>query len=158
MSLKTLTDEYAAGPALLRKAVAGMSREQVLARPIEGKWSTLEVVCHLADFEVVFVDRLTAVIAEDEPTLPGRDEQRYAARLAYQDRDLNEELRLIEVCRSRVARILQTLTEVDLARVGRHTEAGPLTLEQLLGRIIKHIQHHVKFIHEKRAAMGLPAA
>lgn len=34
MSLKTLTDEYAAGPALLRKAVAGMSREQVLARPI----------------------------------------------------------------------------------------------------------------------------
>ena len=57
-----------------------------------------------------------------------------------------------------MVRILQSLTEADLARVGRHTEAGPLTLEQLLVRIIKHIQHHVKFIHEKRAALGLPAA
>ena len=38
------------------------------------------------------------------------------------------------------------------------TEAGPLTLEQLLERIIKHVEHHVKFIHEKRAALGLPAA
>jgi len=158
MSLATLIDQYAAGPVLVRQAVAGMSREQVLARPIEGKWSTLEVVCHLADFEVVFVDRLTAVIAENEPTLPGRDEQKYAARLAYHDRELDEQLRLIEACRAHVTRILKKLTVADLARKGNHTEAGPLTLEQLLGRIINHIQHHVKFIHEKRKALGLRPA
>jgi uncharacterized damage-inducible protein DinB len=158
MSLATLIDQYAAGPALLRQAVAGMSREQVLARPIEGKWSTLEVVCHLADFEVVFVDRLTAVIAENEPTLPGRDEKHYAARLAYHDRDLEEQLRLVEACRGHVARILKSLGDADLARQGKHTEAGPLTLAQLLGRIINHIQHHVKFIHEKRQALGMQPA
>jgi len=45
----TLIDEYLAGPQLLRQAIAGMSREQLLARPIPGKWSTLEVICHLAD-------------------------------------------------------------------------------------------------------------
>ena len=158
MTLKTLTDEYAAGPAILRKAVSGMSREQVLARPIAGKWSTLEVVAHLCDFEVVYVDRVTAIIAENEPTLPGRDEKHYAARLAYQERDLEEELRLMEVCRSRTTRILRTLNDADLARVGRHTEAGPLTLAQMLERIIKHVHHHVQFIHEKRQALGLPKA
>jgi uncharacterized damage-inducible protein DinB len=155
MSLATLTEQYAAGPALVRQAVAGLSREQLLARPIEGKWSSLEVVCHLADFEAVFVDRLTSVIAENEPTLPGRDEQKYAARLAYHQRDLEEQLRLIEACRGHVTRILRTLSDADLARKGIHTEAGPLTLEQLLGRIISHIQHHVKFIHEKRQALGV---
>jgi uncharacterized damage-inducible protein DinB len=155
MSLATLTEQYAAGPALVRQGVAGLSREQLLARPIEGKWSSLEVVCHLADFEAVFVDRLTAVIAENEPTLPGRDEQKYAARLAYHERDLEEQLRLIEACRGHVTRILRTLGDADLARKGIHTEAGPLTLEQLLGRIINHIQHHVKFIHEKRKALGV---
>jgi len=158
MSLATLIDQYAAGPVLVRQAVTGMSREQVRARPIEGKWSTLEVVCHLADFEVVFVDRLAAVIAENEPTLPGRDEQKFAARLAYHERDLEEQLRLIEACRGHVTRILRTLGDADLARRGIHTEAGPLTLEQLLGRIINHIQHHVKFIHEKRKALGVPPA
>ena len=46
MSVAQLIDQYAAGPAQLRQAVAGMSREQILARPIAGKWSTLELVAH----------------------------------------------------------------------------------------------------------------
>lgn len=154
MSLAALIDQYSAGPALVRQAVAGMTREEVLARPIAGKWSSLEVVAHLADFEIVFADRLAAVAAEDGPTLPGRDEQRFAARLAYHERDLEEEVRLIELCRGRLARVLRTLTDGDLGRVGNHTEAGPLTLEQLLTRAIDHVQHHVKFIHEKRRAMS----
>ena len=40
-------DDYLAGPTLLRQKVAGMTREQLIARPIPGKWSTLEVICHL---------------------------------------------------------------------------------------------------------------
>jgi uncharacterized damage-inducible protein DinB len=155
MSLATLTEQYAAGPMILRQAVAGMSREQVLARPVEGKWSTLEVICHLSDFEIVYVDRLTAIIAETDPALPGRDEQKYAARLAYQQRDLEEELRLVEACRTHTARILRTLPEGDLTRRGIHTEAGPLTLAQMLDRIVGHVQHHVKFIYDKRKALGI---
>lgn len=154
MPLSALIDKYSSGSNLLRQSISGMTREQVLARPIVGKWSTLEVVAHLADFEVIGVDRLTAVIADHEPTLPGRDEQKYAARLAYDQRDLEEQLRLIELCRSHVTRILRTLTEADLQRRGIHTEAGPLTLEQLLGRSINHVEHHLKFIHEKRQALG----
>ena len=49
---------YLAGVDQLRQAVAGLSREQLLARPIPGKWSTLEVVCHLADFEPVLFRRI----------------------------------------------------------------------------------------------------
>jgi hypothetical protein len=153
MSRSTLIDRYVAGPKLVREAVAGMSREQLVARPVEGKWSTLEVVAHLADFEVVGVDRLTAPLAEREPTLPGRDEQAYAARLAYHERDLEEQLRLIEACRTHTARILRTLSADDWQRVGIHTEAGPMTVEQLLERFVRHIEHHVPFIHEKRKAM-----
>ena len=60
MEPTTLIDSYLDGPQLLRKAVAGMSQEQLVARPIPGKWSTLEVVCHLADFEIVCGDRIEA--------------------------------------------------------------------------------------------------
>ena len=69
METTTLIDNYLDGPQLLRKAVAGMSQEQLVARPIPGKWSTLEVICHLADFEIVGADRIKRVIAENEPTL-----------------------------------------------------------------------------------------
>jgi uncharacterized damage-inducible protein DinB len=155
MSLSQLIEQYVDGAKVLRQAVAGMSREQILARPIPGKWSTLEVVVHLADFEIVYVDRITAIVAEEEPQLPGRDEQQYAARLAYHERDLEEELKLVEVCRSRVARILRKLADADLTRRGIHTEAGPLTLQQMIERATKHVQHHVTFIGEKRKALGM---
>lgn len=157
MTLEALIDRYAAGVDLVQRAVAGMAAEQWQGRPVPGKWSTLEVVSHLADFEIVGVDRLAAVIAEDEPTLPGRNELHYARRLAYSVRDAEEQLQLISLCRRHTTRILRTLTDADLSRRGIHTEAGLLTLENLLERVINHVEHHVKFIHEKRRALGLPA-
>ncbi|MBA4018086.1 MAG: hypothetical protein C0483_13010 [Pirellula sp.] len=155
MSHSELVERYAVGAQRVREAVAGMSPEQIASRPIPGKWSTLEVVAHLADFEIIGVDRLTAVIAEDSPTLPGRCEQRYAARLHYLERDIEEQLQIIELCRSHTTRILRRLTAEDWTRPGVHTEAGPLTLMQLLERVVRHVEHHVPFIHEKRKALGI---
>jgi uncharacterized damage-inducible protein DinB len=152
----TLIDNYLAGIQTLRRAVAGMSREQLLARPVAGKWSTLEVVCHLCDFEPVYADRMKRVIAEDRPQLIGADEKRFAAALAYHDRDLEEELALMEQTRRQMGRILRTLPDEAFRRVGVHNERGPVTLEQLLTTITNHITHHAKFILEKRQALGLP--
>ncbi|MBN8626637.1 MAG: DinB family protein [Planctomycetes bacterium] len=146
-------DRYEAGPGLIRDAVQGMTTVEAMARPIAGKWSALEVVAHLADFEIIGVDRLTSVIAEHEPKLPGRDEQQYAARLRYQHRDLEEQLRLIESCRGHVAKLLRTLGPDDWRRCGIHSEAGLLTLTQLLERVVRHVEHHVPFILEKREAL-----
>jgi len=154
-SLPQIIDDYLAGTAMARQAVAGMTREQVLARPVPGKWSTLEVVCHLADFEPIFADRMKRVIALDRPPLFGADENRFAAELAYHARDLDEELILIEQTRRQMARILGTLAPAALARVGVHNERGPLTLEQLLAGATRHIPHHIKFISDKRRALGL---
>ena len=153
--LPTLIEQYLDGPQQLRQAVAGMTREQLLARPIAGKWSSLEVVVHLADFDPIYVDRMKRVIAEDKPMLVGADEQKFSAALFYHDRDLEEELSIIDVSRSHMARILRKLPESALQRVGNHNERGPVTLEKLLTSIIGHVQHHLKFIVEKRQALGL---
>ena len=157
-NLTQLIGDYLAGPALLRKAVSGMSREQLLARPMAGKWSTLEVVAHLADFDPILAMRMKSIIAEDKPQLIGADENRFAAALAYDDRDVEEELAIIERTRSQMARILRKQPEEVLQRVGVHNERGPLTLERFLTMAGKHIPHHVEFIAEKRKALGLPPA
>ena len=154
-----LIDEYLAGPAILRKAVSGMSRAQLAARPIQGKWSTLEVVCHLTDFDVIYADRMKRVAAEDKPEIWGADQERYAAALGYPERDVEEELALLEQTRKHTARILRTLPESAFARTATHHEPGksePRTLERYLTLMIGHIPHHVQFIHEKRRALGLP--
>ena len=154
-ALTPLIDNYLAGAQTLRQAVRGMTREQVLARPVPGKWSTLEVVAHLADFDPILADRMKRIIAEDKPQLLGADEKKFALALAYHHRDAEEELTIIERTREQMARILRTLPEEAFQRVGLHNERGPLTLERLVTMSTNHIPHHVKFIEEKRKALGL---
>jgi hypothetical protein len=79
----------------------------------------------------------------------------FAARLAYAERDVDEEVALIELIRKQMGRILRTLKADDFARNGRHSCDGALTLENLQERVTAHIPHHVQFIQEKRRAMGL---
>jgi len=152
---KKLVDEYVAAPAILRKAIAGMSHEQLLARPVAGKMSTLEVVVHLADFDPIIADRMKRIIALDNPPLIGADDKLYTEKLHYHDRNLEEELAIIDLTRSQVARILRKLPDSAWARTGQHSEKGPLTLEQMVALGTRHIVHHVKFIEEKRKALGL---
>src|SRR6266699_3839175 len=68
---------YQQGIEALRNSVAGMTAEQVLCRPIPGKWSTLEVVAHLADTEIYYTDRIERTIALERPLLIGVDERLY---------------------------------------------------------------------------------
>ena len=85
---------YEQGIDDLRAAVAGMTAEQVLCRPIPGRWSTLEVVAHLADTEIYYTDRIERTIALERPLLIGVDERPYPERLNYQAFDLAEQLDL----------------------------------------------------------------
>ncbi len=153
MTLDELLKQYERGPELLREAVMQAEDEQFLLKPIPGKWSIQQVVCHIADFEPVYTDRMKRVLVEDNPTMFGGDPGAFAAGLHYEQRNVHEELDLIAVVRSQMARILRNTDVEDFQRTGVHSEAGPLTLETLLERVTGHIPHHVKFIHEKIAAM-----
>jgi hypothetical protein len=153
MDHRQLIDDYLAGPQKLRAAVSGMTPDQINAAPVPGKWSTRHVICHIADFEAVYADRMKRVIAEHEPTMFSGDPDVFAARLAYNQRDIEEELQLIEITRKQVGRILRALGPQDFQRRGIHSTDGPLTLATLLERIAIHIPHHAKFIEEKRAAL-----
>jgi len=159
MSKSQLLENYLNGVKTVRDAVQGLSPAQLKARPVAGKWSTLEVVCHLADFEPIYADRMKRILSHDRPALASVDEQKLA-KLAYNDRDVREELNVIEATRKAFARLLGTLPDAALQRTGIYQHEGKdeeRTVEKFLTSITNHIPHHVKFIHEKRRALGLPA-
>lgn len=153
--LHAMIEQYLDGPKLLRNAVAGMTAEQLRARPIPGKWTTLECVAHISDFEPILADRIKRMVAMENPVLQGADENRFITELACGERDLEEELQLVEVTRSQLARILRTKGPEVLARVGTHSERGQMTVERMLQGAINHITHHLAFVQEKRKALGL---
>jgi hypothetical protein len=156
-AMPELIEKHLAGIGLVRKAIAGMTSDQLRARPVPGKWSTLEVVCHLVDSDQAWIHRMKRVIAEEKPLLIGYDEARFPIALGYQDRNVEEELSLLEAGRRQMAGILRALPAEALGRTGVHSERGLVTLEQMLVVENDHIPHHVKFIHDKRRGLGLPA-
>jgi DinB superfamily len=138
----------------LRSAVAGMTKEQVLARPVPGRWSTVECVGHLADTEIFFTDRIVRTVAMDRPLLMSADETQYIERLDYQSFDLEEELALFTALRRHAVRILRAQPPEVWTRTAVHSQSGLLTLRQLVLQAVRHLRHHLPFIAEKRAALG----
>lgn len=154
-TMAELTEAYLAGVGELRAAIAGMTREQMLARPVPGKWSTLEVVAHLADFDPVYAERMKRVIALERPSFLEADETLFARSLAYHERDAEDELALMDLTRRQMVRTLRTLPDAALARVGVHTTRGERTLADLINGVIDHVRSHLPHIAEKRRALGV---
>jgi hypothetical protein len=151
-----LADQYLAGAKSLREAVKGMTREQLTARPVPGKWSTLEVICHIADFEPVLADRMKRIIAlGDVPLYLAADENLFAKAFNYHDRDLEEQLALVEAIRKDMARTIRALKPEQLQLTGCHNKKGIQTLEQVIKTATNHIPHHLTFVAEKRKALGV---
>ncbi|MEZ6125277.1 MAG: DinB family protein [Planctomycetaceae bacterium] len=150
VSLEALLRTYETGPEQLMSAVAGLSDDQLDAQPVAGRWSVRQVICHLADFEIVYADRMKRVLAEDNPTLMSGDPNDFARRLNYASRNVGEELQLIHQIRRHVAGILRSCDVEEFQRTGVHSTDGPLTLETLLERVTGHVPHHLTFIEEKR--------
>jgi hypothetical protein len=73
--------------------------------------------------------------------------------LKYQEHDLDEELELIAITRRQMARILRLISPDVWDRSAVHSETGLVTLRQLLLHASNHLQHHLRFIAEKRAAL-----
>ena len=145
---------YEQGIDDLRAVVAGMTPEQVVARPVLGKWSTVECVGHLADTEIFFTDRIVRTVAMDRPLLMSADEKLYIERLDYQGFDLEEQLALFTALRRHAARILRMQPPEAWRRTAVHSDSGLLTLRQLVLQAVRHLRHHLPFIAEKRAALG----
>jgi uncharacterized damage-inducible protein DinB len=154
---RDLIQAYLEGPKQVRRAVADLTAEQFQARPVQGRWSTIEVVCHLVDSEQAWCHRMKRVIAEEKPLIVGYDESRFTATLNYAKHDVQEELALLESMRRQMARILSGLPAEAWSRTCVHTERGLMTLEEMLEAEVDHIPHHIRHIVAKRKALGLTA-
>ncbi len=153
---RELLQRYSTGADQLRPAIAGLTREDLIARPGPGKWSILELVIHVSDSDFVGADRMKRVIAEENPPLIGFDENLWIARHFPHEQSLEDAVLLFELGRRQMSRILAQLPEADFSRTGIHNERGPLTLENLVQTFVDHLEHHLKFLREKRERLGKP--
>jgi hypothetical protein len=150
-----LLGRYLDGGEVLRRAIEGLDAEALRVRPIAGKMSSLEVLCHVVDADQFMCDRMKRTIGTERPLLMGVEAVDYLTLLHYHERDPELDIRLLEVQREQMAADLDRVDEGAWARVAIHSEVGALTLRQLLNHAVCHLEAHAETIVDKRAAMGL---
>jgi hypothetical protein len=149
-----LVARYAAGFAEVQAALADFPADKLTARPLAGQWTAAEVVHHMADSEMNSAIRLRKLLCEDSPQLQGYDQDHYAVRLRYNERDIGPALLAFQAARATSLQILGGLQESDWRRAGTHSEAGAYSLEDWLRIYAEHAHAHAEQIRRVRRALG----
>ena len=153
---RDLIERYAAGGARLAPAIAGLTREQLNAFPVPGTWSIQQIVMHMMDSDLIASDRMKRVAAEDHPTLIGYNETAFGQKLFYDQLDPQLACEIFAKNRQMTTEILRRLPAESFARTGHHNERGEVTLTDLVETYADHLDHHLKFILDKRRLLGRP--
>src|SRR5688500_10121185 len=143
MAHKELIDRYEHGGEKLALAIRGLTRDDLLCVPDPaanvGRWSIQQVVIHCMDSELVSMDRLKRMIAEDNPTLIGYDENKFVAGLFYDEQPADDAVQVVDLVRKTFARVLRKLPPTAFARSGVHNERGRITVGGYLEAVVDHL-------------------
>lgn len=149
---EALIEQYAAGPARLRAALANVPGEALKWRPAPKEWSVHEVICHCADSETNSYARIRYVIAEPDPLIVGYDQDRWASVFDYHDLPLEPALATVDAVRANTLALIRRLPDDAWTRAGRHTESGSYTAEDWLAIYAEHLEIHARQIEANLAA------
>ena len=147
-----LIEQYAAGPARLKAALATVPPAAMQWRPKPGEWSAHEIVVHCADSETNSFVRIRFLAAEKEPVLQGYDQDHWAKTFDYHTLPMEAALAVVTGVRDSSAALVRRLPESAWSNVGRHTESGRYTAEDWLKIYADHLEGHARQIEGNVAA------
>jgi len=148
-----LMTRYREGYDQVRKSLEGFPSDKLTAHPISGKWSAAEIVHHLADSETISGTRLRLLLVEDKPVIHGYDQEAFAKRLNYNQRDVAPALEAFRNARATTAQLLEAMSDDDWKREGTHSESGTYTAEDWLKIYAAHAHNHAAQIRRLREAL-----
>ena len=150
---KDLIAKYAAGYDEVVDALKGFPAGSLGAHPIPGKWSAREIVHHLGDSESFSAARLRKLLVEDNAVIQGYDQDQYASKLRYNERDMAPALEAFRLARETTLQLVDLMTDDDWQRAGTHTESGRYTTEDWLKIYAAHAHNHAAQIRRLREAL-----
>jgi hypothetical protein len=149
-----LIAKYAAGYDEVMNALNGFPADSLGAHPIPGKWSAREIVHHLGDSESFSAGRLRKLLTEENAVIQGYDQDLYAKKLRYNERDMAPALEAFRSARETTTQLLGLMTDDDWQREGTHTESGKYTTENWLTIYAAHAHDHAAQIRRLREALA----
>jgi|SRR5262245_32570167 len=110
--------------------------------PAPGKWSARDILCHLADCEIVFAFRLRQALAEDHHVIQPFDQNLWAK--AYGSGDATAALATFAAVRAWNIALLRDVTPEQRVKPVTHPERGDMPFEAIVETMGGHDVNHIK--------------
>ena len=140
-------DFLEATPRILRDLMCELSDEDAHWKPAPDRFSVAEVLAHLSQSEEeCYRMRVDRFLTEERPAIEADDAQLHLDR--YRDRDPEEDFAHFEDQREGNVEYLRALPPGAGERRALHSEAGEITLTQMLHEWALHDLGHIRQVAE----------
>lgn len=141
-------------PQRLRKALEGLSEEQLDTPYRSGGWSVRQVVHHLGDSHLNSYVRFKLALTEECPRIKPYYEDRWAELPDARTAEVEDSLAFLEILHKRWVKLLRSLKDADWQREFDHPESGLNSLAKTLALYAWHGNHHLAHVIGLRERMG----
>jgi DinB superfamily len=118
-----------------------VSRPNMEWRPAAGKWNAREILCHLADSEIVFAFRLRQALAEDHHVIQPFDQDRWAQ--VYASGSARTALGVFSSVREWNLELISSLSPEAMSKRLTHPERGEMTVRVVVETMAGHDLNHL---------------
>ncbi len=107
-----------------------------------GKWTAKEILCHIADTELVLHMRARYMLSEPYVQIVPFDQDKWARTLAYKQRNLTLTRRLWVSNREALIELVDLVPEPLFGREGKHPEHASYRAWDAVNYVESHARHH----------------
>lgn len=126
----------------LHRLAGRIGSAHVTASPAPGKWSARDILCHLADCEIVFAFRLRQALAEDHHVIQPFDQDKWAP--SYQAQDADVALATFGAVRGWNLALLEAVRPEQREKTLTHPERGDMTFQTIVETMAGHDVNHLR--------------
>ena len=123
--------------------VHALPPERLTTPHAPGEWTVQDVLQHIADNERIFAYRMLRIARGDSTTLPGYDQEPYAATAGANDRSLDSLLEEYEAVRRASVTLLRSLPD-DALSLSTDANGHELTARAAAYIIVGHELYHLR--------------
>ena len=132
-------------PATFRRRTRGLGNEVLTRRPAPTEWSVNELLAHYFNAEVVYAFRWRVVLAQDNPTLIGYDQDAWTSLATP---PFGPMLDTFEALRMANVTMLRATDRSLWDRAGQHEERGEESILLGVSLIAGHDRAHLRQLEQ----------
>jgi hypothetical protein len=125
----------------LKSLLDGLGMLGAEREPAPGKWSARQIVCHLADCEIVFAFRLRMALTQDHHVIQPFDQDLWAT--LYHPCDADTALTVFTAVRRWNVRLISAMSPADMEKSLTHPERGEMTVQVVVETMAGHDLNHL---------------